>query len=472
MNSCCLAQLSESELGLSSDIEAKLSRIFLIKGAIWTVGSYAVNQVVRLGTNVVLARLLAPEIFGVMFIVTSLRTGADLISDLGFGQNIVQNAHADEPDFYNTAWTLQVLRGLLLWVICAAATLPLAHLYDSAILAAVLPVAAVAFIFSGVTSVSRYLLQRRMQFARLNLFETITVLISSLAYIVLAFLSPTIWALVIGSLVGYAAPMVGSYLLIPGFRQRFHISKKYSKQILHFGFWIFVSSVVYFFSMNFDRLYLAKIVPLELLGIYGIARNISELLGLLVLRIASGMIFPIIASLAHMPRQKLRARVSSTRLRLLMVAGLGFSIFASAADLIVSLIYDQRYQAAGWMLPILIIGAWVSILCSINESTLLGLGKPSYGAIANSLKFGYLALALPLLLSAYGSRGAVIVVAVSDIFRYIPIALGQRRERFSFIVQDLIATVFMLAFIALGEWLRWIWGFGTSFDGFASAAFI
>jgi O-antigen/teichoic acid export membrane protein len=472
MSLCALTQLFESEPGLSSEIDAKLSRIFLIRGAIWTIGSYAINQVVRLATNVILARLLAPEIFGVMFIVTSLRTGADLISDLGFGQNIVQNAHAEDPDFYNTAWTLQVLRGLLLWLICAAATLPLAHLYDSAILSAVLPVAAVAFIFSGFTSVSRYLLQRRMQFARLNLFETATVLVSSVAYIVLAFLSPTIWALVIGSLVGYAVPMVGSFFLIPGFHQQFHISKVYSKQILHFGFWIFVSSLVYFFSMNFDRLYLAKIVPLELLGIYGIARNISELLGLLVLRIANGMIFPIIASLAQMPRQKLRARVSLTRLRLLLVAGLGFSVFASVADLLVDLVYDQRYQSAGWMLPILIMGAWVAILCSINESTLLGLGKPSYGAIANSSKFGYLVLALPLILNAYGSRGAVIVVAVSDIFRYIPIALGQRRERFSFISQDLIATAFMLALIALGEWLRWVWGFGTSFDGFTAAAFI
>jgi O-antigen/teichoic acid export membrane protein len=457
---------------LSSETEAKLSRIFLIKGAVWTIGAYGLNQVVRLATNVVLARLLAPEIFGVMFIVNSLRTGADLISDLGFGQNIVQNSNAEDPKFYNTAWTLQVVRGLLLWVICAAATLPLAHLYDSKILFLVLPVAAVAFIFSGFTSVSRYLLQKRMQFVRLNLFDTITVLISSLSYIVLAFLSPTIWALVLGSLVGYAVPMVGSYFLIPGFRQKFYISREYLRQILHFGTWIFLSSIVYFFSMNFDRLYLAKIIPFELLGVYGIARNVSELLGLLVLRIGNVMIFPLIASLSKMPREALRAKVSLLRLRFLLVAGLGFSVFASTADLIVNFVYDQRYQAAGWMLPILIIGAWVSTLCSVNESALLGLGRPSYGAFANSLKFGYLAVALPLVFAAYGSRGSVLVIAASDIFRYVPIALGQRREHFSFGYQDLIATLFMLGSMGLLEWLRWTWGLGTSFDGMSTAAFI
>src|SRR6185312_14719419 len=105
----------------------------------------AVNQLVRLATNVVLARLLAPEIFGVMFIVTSLRTGADLISDLGFGQNIVQNVNAEDPDFYNTAWTLQVLRGVLLWGACCALALPLAHIYDNPLFAAILPIAGLYF---------------------------------------------------------------------------------------------------------------------------------------------------------------------------------------------------------------------------------------------------------------------------------------------------------------------------------------
>ena len=93
----------------------KISRFAVLKGVGWTVGAYGVGQLVRLLTNVVLARLLAPELFGIMVIVNSLRTGVDLISDVGIGQNIVQNKNADKADFYNTAWSLQLVRGLLLW---------------------------------------------------------------------------------------------------------------------------------------------------------------------------------------------------------------------------------------------------------------------------------------------------------------------------------------------------------------------
>ena len=102
---------------------------------------------------------------------------------------------------------------------------------------------------------------------------------------IVCYFSPTIWALVFGGLFGSSVTLIGSYFLIPGIAKRFQLSKKFSSEIFHFGKWIFISSVLYFLSTNFDRLYLAKAVPLQLLGVYGIARSISEMLGLVVLRL-------------------------------------------------------------------------------------------------------------------------------------------------------------------------------------------
>ena len=75
---------------------------------------------------------------------------------------------------------------------------------------------------------------------------------------------------------------------------------------------------------------------------------------------------------------------------------LGCSLFVATADLAIRLLYDQRYHAASWMLPILVIWAWFSMLSAINELTLLGLGAPSYSAIANGVRFAFLAFGLPL----------------------------------------------------------------------------
>ena len=438
-----------------------ISRKFLMKGAAWTIGSYGVGQLVRFAGNVALSRLLAPELFGIMLIVNSLTTGAALVSDLGLGQNIVQNRNAEDPEFYNTAWTLQVIRGFLLWAMCTAAAIPLSHFYGSSSLLIIMPVVAFGFSVQGFTSVGYYMLQKRLLLVSISLFDIAMGIISTSISVLFALITPTVWALVFGALAGNAAYAYFSYFLVRELREKFFISRKYLKEILHFGGWIFVSSIVYFFSTNLDRLFLAKTIPLEFLGVYGIARSISELLGSLVIRLASIIMFPLVASLSHLPRAELRQKLASTRLLFLIPAALGFSLFAAVADLLINLVYDQRYHAAGWMMPILISGVWIATLCNLNESTLLGLGRPSFAAAANGLKFGYLAFALPLSFSTYGALGCVVAIATGDIFRYVPVLVGQRRESLSFGLQDGLATFLMVGTLCGIEWARWRLGFRT-----------
>jgi O-antigen/teichoic acid export membrane protein len=437
---------------------------FLVKGTAWTLGTYGANQVLRLLTNVALARLLAPELFGIMLIVYSLRAGIELVTDIGIGQSIVYNKDADDPDFYNTAWSLGLIRNIVLWLVTLAAAVPVANFYHISILIFILPITTSGLLLGGLTSISRSLLQKRLKIAKLVVFDLFASFISSVGYVVLAYLSPTIWALAFGSLFAPAVVMVGSYFLLPDVKQRFYISGEFARQILHFGKWIFASQLVYFLSTNFDRLYLAKVIPFELLGIYGIARSISELLGGVVMRLGQLVLFPFIASHSQTPRAELRKQLAKIRLTFFLVAALGFSLFVSTADLAIRILYDERYQAATWMLPVLVIGSWFSIMANINEATLLGLGKPSYGAISSSSKFAFLLIGLPLSVKINGLLGAVMIITLADLCRYIPIFVGQRRERFSFGTQDLLATLVVLLLIAFWEWLRWISGFGTSFD--------
>ncbi len=447
----------------------RVSRLPLLTGAIWTAASFGLAQVLRLGTNVALARLLAPDLFGIMQIFYSLRTGVELISDVGLSQNIIYNKAGDTPDFYNTAWSLQLTRSIILWILFCAASVPIAHFYQIQILALVIPIASFSFVLSGLASNSRFLLQKRMKYRTLTAFETTVALVAGGMQVLLAYLSPTIWALVFGVLAGTATAVIGSYIVLPDVKHRFVISKLYAGQILSFGKWIFFSSVIYFLSTNFDRLYLAKLIPLNLLGIYGIARTISEVLSSLVLRLGGSVIFPFIASHSEVPRRELHLQLRSPRLVFLLLAGIGFSALAATSDLVIQLLFDKRYHAAGWMLPILVIGAWFSILANLNASILMGLGKPSYGAAANGAKFAFLLVGLTIGVTRFGVLGGVIVVAASDLCRYVPIFVGQLRERFSFGLQDLTATLIVFGLIGFFEWSRWELGYGTSFQNIPMA---
>src|SRR6476646_1258750 len=85
-------------------------------GSVWTTSEYAIGVVLRLGGNLVLTRLLVPDMFGIMALVNTFLMGLQMFSDVGIGPSIIQNRRGDDPAFLNTAWTIQVMRGATLWI--------------------------------------------------------------------------------------------------------------------------------------------------------------------------------------------------------------------------------------------------------------------------------------------------------------------------------------------------------------------
>ena len=442
----------------------KMSVDVLLRGAWWTVAGFGAGQVIRFASSVILTRMLAPELFGLMTVINTIRVGLELVSDFGVGQNLIYSQNADNPEFYNTAWTLQIGRSLIIFLLILASAVPFARFYNIPTLVYLLPTTGIGTLFLGLTSLAPFFLQKRLQFGKINAFQLFYSAVLSAVLVLFCYLSPTIWALVIGGVVAAVINAVASYFLLPEIKHRLFIDRRFISEILHFGKWISLSSVVYFLSMNFDRLYFAKVIPLELLGVYGIARSMSDLLGLLGSRLASGVVFPFVSSHSNVPRTSLREELAPIRVRFLLLAALGCSLLIATADLAIKILYDQRYQAAGWILPVLVVASWFSIVTNLNESMLLGLGAPSYMAISNSLKFVLLLFGLPLSFKFGGLVGAVTVLPLVEACRYVPLYLGQRRQSISFGAQDLGVTIAMFLMIGLWEGLRWSSGHGTSFD--------
>ena len=92
--------------------------------AVWTVAGFGAMQVIRFGSTLILSRLLFPDIFGLMALVNVFLQGLQMFTDVGIGPSIIQNKRGDEPDFRDTAWTILVLRGLLLWFCSVLIAIP------------------------------------------------------------------------------------------------------------------------------------------------------------------------------------------------------------------------------------------------------------------------------------------------------------------------------------------------------------
>jgi len=80
------------------------------RGSVVSLGSYVLTQVLRLGSNLILTRLLFQEVFGLTALIQVVLVGLHLFSDVGIGPSIVQNEKGAKPEFLDTAFTVQLAK--------------------------------------------------------------------------------------------------------------------------------------------------------------------------------------------------------------------------------------------------------------------------------------------------------------------------------------------------------------------------
>lgn len=435
-----------------------------IRGAIWTLAGYGTSQVFRFASNLILTRLLVPEYFGLMALVNTFRAGIELFSDLGIPQSIVNNKRGDEPDFRNTAWTLQIVRGFILWFFCLLLTLPVANFYDDPRLRWLIPLMGFSSVIDGFCSTANLTCERRMDLGRLTRFDLIIQIMTLSTFIIWAWVSPSIFALAMGVILGAIYRTAGSYLLIPGYANRFAWDAYALKELLSFGRWMFISSALMFVSEQADRLILAKLLSFQVLGVYTIAYTLASIPREVIKKLSFRVIFPAISNQLDLPRASLREKILRQRRTLLLGCAILLAALVTLGDLIIATLYDQRYDEAQWMMPILCCGIWFSLLFYTISPALLAIKKPLYSAQSNFARFVIIGFGLPLVFYRFGTLGAIITIAIGDFPLYIVNLLGLRREKLSCITQDIQATVFFLAVLALFFLIRNLLGFGFPFQ--------
>ena len=384
----------------------------LVRQSAWVGFAQAGLQGLRLTTNVVLARLVVPELFGIMLIVNSLRTGIELLSDVGIGHNIVRHADSETSDFLSTAFTLQAIRGAVLTIVGIALSYPLALLYGQPVLQPVFIACSCIFAIDGLISPGRAMYQRDQKVRELALFQLMLAVLNAAVHIAVVWMLPTIWGLVIALIVSVSIGASLSWLLKPGAPIRLHVDRRYARDIVSYGKWVFVSSAVFFAAMNFDRLYLGAAIPMAALGIYAVAKSLSEAFAMLVQRAGDMLLFPKVAQ-AHRRGDFGRETLRRPRLIALLLVTVALGAAIAGSDVAVGLLYDARYADAALVLPLLLAGSWFTTLAVFADGVSMGTERPIVVAWANVAKFAWLVTSVPLALGAptlfrrsYASRRA------------------------------------------------------------------
>ena len=409
------------------------------QAASWFLTGSLLAQGLRLGSSLVLTRLLMPEAFGLMAAVNTLYFGLLMFSDLGIWQSVVRSPRGRDERFLGTAWLVQVLRGGLL----ATLVLVLALLVNSGAawgwfaagtvyadprLPAMIALFAIAAVVQGLESVRIATAQRDLQGRRIVQLELLTQLVTIAVTVVAAWLSGSVWALLIGTLSATATKTVLSYLLVPGTWVRPCWDGDSAREIVGFGKWIFVSSIIGFLAAHGEKLLLGATLGVAAFGVFTIASNLLAALIGVYSTLNGKVVFPSLSQVASNDDPAATGRLYARLQRLVDgVLGVLSGVLLFTGSWLIELLYDPRYADAGWMLQWLAVGL-LGLRYQVLEQLMFAAGRPGLVSANNALRAVSLAVFIPLGHALGGEQGAIAGVVLSQ-FASWPLSLWFKYEQ-------------------------------------------
>lgn len=413
---------------------ASLRKRSLRAGA-WVGGGHVIGQVTRLIGNLILARLLMPEAFGIMAAISTLMMALNLISDIGAGTVIVQSHRGAERSFLNTAWTLQIMRGLALWMLglAVAGVVLLGQswgwfiagtVYADPQLPAMIAVATFGLAIIGFGSVNNKLAERNLDLRKLSLVDIAAGLGSLVVTVVLAFWTHSVWALVVGGLVTSFLKCTLSHLVLEGPKPAFRLEPDALKELISKGKWILLTTLMGFIATNGDRLLLGGLADGTSFGLYSIAFGLATLgstvLNMVMMRVA----YPAISEVVRERRADLPRTYRKFQQLIDACLGLLAGIMFMASETIIDLLYDDRYQGAGHIFAALAIGS-IGARMFLVDLVYTAMGRNSLVAAGMLPRVVVLLVGLPLGFAHYQLDGALAAIVLSQ-FAHWPLALWLR----------------------------------------------
>ena len=428
-----------------------------VRASALTFGSYGVSQVLRLGSNLILTRLLFPEAFGLMVIVNMVIQGLQMFSDLGLGPSIIQNPRGEEPAFLRTAWTVQIIRSFFVYAVAAALAWPIAAFYGDPLLRVILPVTALNIIIDAFCSAQVGVLSRHLQLGKLIAIELGTYALMIGVMVAGALVTQSVWPLVIGSLVGSAVSTGLTHTVLGGLRMRFQLDRAVLRELYTFGRWIFISTILTFLCGQLDRIVLGRFMTMSELGVYSIAFMLSQVMAQVVAQISRTVLFPIYARSAEMGIGELRSQTIRFRLVLLAVSLPPLWGLLLVAPELITFMYDARYADAGWMLQLLAIGGMLQCVISPIEAVFIASGDSFRHMTLQFFRLVTMGAAMAGGGYLYGATGIILGFVAANALYYPILSAMVRRYKVWFPLLDFATVAASAAVVGGGLYLKLQW---------------
>lgn len=387
-----------------------------VKGSLWVFGLQLSNRVFVLIRNVILARLLSPDDFGLFGIAFLSLTTVDTLTEVGIRHALIQKRGDIEP-YLNTAWTIQVIRIVALSALLFFSSPFIAEFFNEPRSAIYLQAVSLGLLLRGFYNIRVVYMEKELIFRKYFAFQFSGIFIELIVSVALALVYHSVWALIYGMIAGNLARMITSYLIDPH-HPVISFNLKQARELFSFGKWILGSSVLAFLLSQGDSIFVGKVLGVTALGYYQFAYRISNMSVTEVTHVLQQVTFPLFSKL-----QDNIARLSDAYLRILqLITTMSFfiagMIFLLAGDFTLLFLGDKWLP----MVPVMRVLVWWGATASVSASftpLFQAIGKPQISTRLHLAQLmAVIALIYPLT-SRYGitgTAGAILIASFAMLF--------------------------------------------------------
>ncbi|WP_102797865.1 lipopolysaccharide biosynthesis protein [Bowmanella denitrificans] len=390
----------------------------VLSGAMLMVALRLSVKSLGLVSTIVLARLLAPEDFGLIALVMSAFALIELINAFGFDLVLIQKQQADESH-YNTSWTIKALFGLLACLLMLFAAAPLADFYQDGRVSSLVYCLSVMFVINGLTNIGTVNFRKELNFKREFAFEFTTKVLSVVVTLILAFILRNYWALAIGMLFNALIRLSLSYMM-SHYRPAFCLSKW--KELYAFSGWLLINNILTYMNLKAKDLIIGKLAGVQYVGHYNVGDEFANLPSTEFVASVNRATYPGYAKVAH-NKSELKALYTKVLSSIAMVgipSSLGLALIAPT---FVPVVLGEQWLE---VIPILHILAFASAFICLNTNVgyvFMAMGKPKYTTALLGLRVSLMLGLMFYLITAQGYIGAAYAVLATSIMMF-PVFTG------------------------------------------------
>lgn len=334
-------------------------------GVLYTALARYSGVIISIVIGAILARLLTPEEFGIVALVSVFTTFFNLLSNFGLGPAVVQSQKLNNEDI-KSIFSFSIILGFTLSGIFFLAAPLIANFYDKPELIVVSRYLSIAVLFNSWLIIPKALFQKALKFKALGIINVFIQFVCGIIAIIMAYSGYSYYALVTQSILVGVLSLIIFYSLKP-IHITWHIKFNSIKKILRFSVFQFSFNFINYFSRNLDNILIGKFLGTAPLGFYEKSYRLMTLPVQNLTHIITPVLMPVLSK--HQNDKDVIFNTYLKVVKLLATIGFPLSIFLFyAAPEIITIIFGTQWEQSVPVFKILALSVGIQMILSSSGS--------------------------------------------------------------------------------------------------------